>query len=246
MSSHKSDNIHTSDTRDITPNLEHEKLLEVLKFTPRTYKIRAWGYGGEYVLGKVSRKIYDYFKSRGLDFSEFCHNSDYADENDIPADMCPFDPGCWYDCDDYIHVNGVAIDAGTLEIEDEAGEVVYTADLSTIDDDGVMFQADNEVYVHSYLDADTAVFCGISSEKGTFFEGEIDLKAPFDKENLTILLEDVDGNVIMGGIRYNDEEIECLDMSTSGKSYDMYMYAQKADGTTESYTDSDSIDSDTV
>ena len=41
---------------------EQQKLIEVLKFTPRTYKIQLWGYGGEYVMGTVDRKIYDYFK----------------------------------------------------------------------------------------------------------------------------------------------------------------------------------------
>ena len=38
---------------------EQEKLIEVLKFTPRTYKIQLWGYGGEYIMGTVDRKIYD-------------------------------------------------------------------------------------------------------------------------------------------------------------------------------------------
>ena len=35
---------------------EHEKLIAHLKFTPRTYKIQLWGYGGEYVMGTVDRK----------------------------------------------------------------------------------------------------------------------------------------------------------------------------------------------
>ena len=46
---------------------EQEHLIQVLKFTPRTYKIQMWGYGGEYVMGSVDRKIYDYFRHRRLD-----------------------------------------------------------------------------------------------------------------------------------------------------------------------------------
>ena len=34
---------------------EQEKLIAHLKFTPRTYKIQLWGYGGEYVMGTVPR-----------------------------------------------------------------------------------------------------------------------------------------------------------------------------------------------
>ena len=30
---------------------EQEQLMEVLKFTPRTYRINMWGYGGERVMG---------------------------------------------------------------------------------------------------------------------------------------------------------------------------------------------------
>ena len=41
---------------------EQEQLMEVLKFTPRTYKIELWGYGGEYVMGTVERRIYDHFR----------------------------------------------------------------------------------------------------------------------------------------------------------------------------------------
>ena len=50
---------------------EQEKLIEVLKFTPRTYKIRLWGYGGEYIMGNVDRKIYDYFRQRRLSVTDY-------------------------------------------------------------------------------------------------------------------------------------------------------------------------------
>jgi hypothetical protein len=41
---------------------EKQELMDILKFTPCTYTIQMWGYGGEYVMGTVERKIYDYFK----------------------------------------------------------------------------------------------------------------------------------------------------------------------------------------
>jgi len=39
---------------------EQQKLIEVLKFTPRTYKISLWGYGGEIVMGTVDKKVWNY------------------------------------------------------------------------------------------------------------------------------------------------------------------------------------------
>jgi hypothetical protein len=233
--------INVSDTAPAETNPEHDKLLEVLKFTPRTYKLRVYGYGGEYVMGKVDRKIFDYFKSRRLSFEEFCYDDSYAEENNIPEEMWPFTPGQWYDCDDLVHVNGADMDAGTLEIEDEQNEIIYSKDLNEITDDGIELMGGDEAYIHLGVDDKTAIFFGISSEKGMFFETQIELTAPFDKEKLTIVYDDVDGAEIMCGAKYDDEDLDCYDMSTNGKGYDMYLYAKKDDGI-EHYKNIDSID----
>ena len=45
-----------AETKDITA----EELVAVLKFTPRTYKISLWGYGGEKVMGTTTREVWDY------------------------------------------------------------------------------------------------------------------------------------------------------------------------------------------
>ena len=66
---------------------EQQQLIDTLKFTPRTYRISMWGYGGERVMGTVDPKIYDYFRHRRLDLSDYAWNSDYAEENNIPEDM---------------------------------------------------------------------------------------------------------------------------------------------------------------
>ena len=113
-------------------NPEHEKLMETLRFTPRTYKISLWGYGGEYIMGTVDRKIYDYFRHRRLDLSDFAWDSDYADDHNIPEEMWPFTPGSYYDCDNLCHEHGVDRNAGTVQIEDENGEVVYEKRLEDI------------------------------------------------------------------------------------------------------------------
>lgn len=252
MAPRKQTNTVTSDTAPAS-NPEHDKLIEVLRFTPRTYKLRVYGYGGEYVMGKIDRKIYDYFKSRRLSFEEFCYDDSYAEENNIPEEMRPFDPGCWHECDELIHISGADIDAGTLEIEDETGETIYSNELSYVTDDGIQIDGHEEAYIHSNVNSDTVVFHGISSEKGMFFETQIELTAPFDKEKLTIFFDDVDGTEIMCGVQYDGEDLDCYDMNTTGKGYDMYMYAlrknaNEPDGTNrnlndiEHYKNVDSID----
>ena len=64
---------------------EQEHLMEVLKFTPRTYKVELWGYGGEYVMGTVSREIYDYFRKHRLSVPDYAWGGDEFD--DVPEDI---------------------------------------------------------------------------------------------------------------------------------------------------------------
>ena len=141
---------------------EKEQLMQVLKWTPRTYKISMWGYGGEKVMGTVDRKIYDYFKHRRLDLSDYAWDSDYADEHEIPEDMQPFPPGSWYECDDMAHAHGVSRNAGTLQIEDENGEVIYSDKFTDKTfDKKFVFPASQDVNKLTFI---------INTEKGSYKE----------------------------------------------------------------------------
>jgi hypothetical protein len=203
-----------------------EQLIEVLKFTPRTYKITLWGYGGEKVMGTVDRKIYDYFKSRRLDLSDYCWDSNYAEENNIPEEMQPFEPGSWYDCDSMVHINGVSANAGTLQIEDENGDTIIEKSLDSfngLDGDTVEFDCFDEHWIDK-KEPGTVVFIGSSNEKGTFFESEINLTAPFDITKLKLISEDVDGEEIIDTVTYDDEELENFGGGTDGKSSDFGFY----------------------
>ena len=40
---------------------EKDKLMETLKFTPRTYRVELTGYGCETVIGEISSEAYDYW-----------------------------------------------------------------------------------------------------------------------------------------------------------------------------------------
>jgi len=223
---------------------QKQELIDVLKFTPRTYKVQLWGYGGEYVMGTVERKIYDYFKHRRLSIMDFAWDSDYADSNNIPEEMWPFPPGSWYECDDMGHCSGADRSAGTLQVLDENDEVVFEKSLDDIDgcEGGPEWGGGDEVWIDSKPPG-TVVFIGVSNEKGTFFEGEFELSAPFNIEKMELGYDEIDGNEIVNSIYYDGEEVENFGGSTNGKSSDMMMCIAGTykDGKFETYKDKDSI-----
>jgi hypothetical protein len=205
---------------------EQQKLIEVLKFTPRTYKISMWGYGGEKVMGRVDPKIWDYCMEHQVDLVEVAWSDEDTVQDDmgLDLDMLPFTPGQWYECDGMAHVNGVSRNAGTLQIEDENGNTVFEKQLEACDgaDGSPGWSCNDEVWVGMAKKGEV-VFIGSSNEKGTFFEGEIELRAPFDIEKLVLNYDEVDGEEIVNSVYYDDEEIENFGGSTDGKSSNMDM-----------------------
>ena len=216
---------------------EQQQLIDTLKFTPRTYKISLWGYGGEKVMGRVDPKVWDYCTERQIDLVDVAWNHDACEDMGLDEDMLPFPPGAWYECDDMAHVNGVSRNAGTIQIEDENGETVFQKSLEDCDgaDDSPGWSCQDEVWVGMAKKGEV-VFIGSSNEKGTFFEGEIELRAPFDIEKLVLYYDEVDGEEIVNGVHYDDEEIENFGGSTDGKSSNMDMVRiTDDDGTWERY-----------
>jgi hypothetical protein len=228
---------------------QKQELIDILKFTPRTYKISMWGYGGEKVMGIVDQKIYDYFKYRRLDLSDYAWDSDYAEEHNIPEDMQPFPPGSWYECDGLGHVHGVNRDAGTLQIEDENGNVIYERQLESLsgfneEEPEPEFDCNDEVWIDQE-EPGTVVFLGDSSEKGTFFEGEIELTAPFDITKLILGYDEIDGEPIINAVTYDGKEIDNCGGSTDGKSssFGFYVAGSRDDtGKWEKYCNMDDIE----
>jgi hypothetical protein len=207
---------------------EQQKLIEVLKFTPRTYKISMWGYGGEKVMGTVDKAVWDYCNQHQVDLSEIAWGDEDTaqEEMGLDLDMLPFPPGSWYECDSMGHISGVSRDAGTLQIEDENNETVFERSLDSIVGGGCDgepdWYCDDEVWVGSRSKGEV-VFVGSSNEKGTFFEGEIALRAPFDITKLELHYDDFDGEEIVTSVVYDGEDIDNWGGSTSGKSSDMNM-----------------------
>ena len=203
---------------------EQQLLIDTLKFTPRTYKISMWGYGGEKVMGTTTQEVWDYCMANQVDISDLAWDSGAAEEMGLDEDKLPFPPGSWYECDDMAHVNGVSREAGTIQIEDENGETVFEKSLSDCDgcEDSPEWSCFDEVWIGSRKKGEI-VFVGSSNEKGTFFEGEIELTAPFDITKLTLQYDEVDGEEIVNCVQYDGEEIDNFGGSTDGKSSDFTM-----------------------
>ena len=203
---------------------EKQELMEILKFTPRTYKVSMWGYGGEKVMGTTTQEVWDYCMEHQVDLSDIAWNSDACEDMDLDEDMLPFPPGSWYECDSMGHINGVSRDAGTIQVEDESGNVVFERSLDACDggNGSPGLACTDEVWVGSKPKG-TIVFVGSSNEKGTFFEGEIELTQPFDIEKLELQYDDFDGEDIVGGLVYDGEDIDNWGGSTDGKSSDFNM-----------------------
>ena len=214
---------------------EQEKLIATLKFTPRTYKVSMWGYGGEVVMGTVSREIYDYFKENRLSVSDFAWDYDYAEAKDIPEDMWPFQPGSWHECDDLCHSNGVSMNAGHIQVDDENGNEILNRELDSINGGDIGLSLMGEYYTSQVEDG--VVFIGRSNEKGTFFEAELPLTAPFDQEKLTIVRDEVDGEEIAYQITYEDEDLDNWGGNTDGKSSDFYFHIVEDGEVVESYSE---------
>ena len=210
---------------------EKEALVETLKFTPRTYVIQLWGYGGEVVMGRVKREVYDYFKENQVDVGEYAY--DWDNELEVPEDVQPFTPGEWHDCDDIVHENGVEMsDSCHVTVYDEAGNEVWSHGLDTasLEDSEISVEETDEYYAHQEAPG-TVVFYGQSFEKGTFMGGPIELTAPFDPKKLKFYYSDIEGWPLCGNVEYDDQDIEGLfdDYDTTGKSSDFYMWLVNED-----------------
>jgi hypothetical protein len=205
---------------------EQQQLIDTLKFTPRTYKISMWGYGGEKVMGTVDPKVWDYCMEHQVNLVDIAWGDEgtVQDEMGLDLDQLPFYPGQWYECDGMAHTNGVSRTAGTIQILDENDNTVFEKSLEDCDGgtDSPAWSCQDEAWAGSRKKGEV-VFIGSSNEKGTFFEGEIELRAPFDIEKLELYYDEVDGEELVNCVYYDGEEIENYGGSTDGKSSDMDM-----------------------
>ena len=198
---------------------QKQELIDILKFTPRRYNIYIGGYGGEAYAGKVDEATYEYFKEKKIDIEEYANDWDNL-FGDVPRELQPFSPGSPYECDSLFHASGAELtNLNEIVINDENGDQhwVCAAGLNELEDEGVNV---NEWGGCDFddLPEDTIVHWGGQGEKGTFFDGEIELTQPFDPKKLTVNYENCDGWWIINYVEYDGVEIDGSGgYSTTGK-----------------------------
>lgn len=198
---------------------QKEELLATLKFTPQTYRISVGGYGGECYIGKVDRKIYDYFKQHKIDMEEYASWGDEEKWDFIPVDMMPFPPGSPYECDGFCHASGPEMtDMNSVTIEDEKGNVVWEGNLSLdwLDDEQIPV-GEWETAIMDDEPEGTVFFWGGQGEKGLLYGGEFEVTRPFDPKLLKFNFSNADGWYLCNSISYDGEDISNDDLSTTGK-----------------------------
>lgn len=213
---------------------QKQELVDILKFTPVTYTVTVSGYGGEMVMGRVDRKIVDYFEENDIDLETYATSwGEPGDEDyiDVPEDMQPFTQGSWYDCDNIEHNSGAEFGGSWITVSDENGNEIWQAELNhDLEELGCEINCFCCEEVEDYTDEDTAVFVGQNFEKGTFFDAELHLTQPFDPAKFKFTYSELTGWSILNVVEYEGEELEGSDgYSTTGKSMSFEFYTSNKD-----------------
>ncbi len=199
---------------------EKQELVDILKFTPINVRMLIQGYGGEAYAGKVDRKIYDYFKEKKIDITDYA--SSWEEKYDsIPSELQPFPVGAPFECDNLFHASGAELsELNEIRIENaDTGEVIWEHNMgwSDLEDDGVIVDQFDDVDFDDLKDGEV-VFWGGQGEKGCFFDAEFTLRAPFDPKKLVIKFETCDGWHIVNYVEYDEEDLDGSGgYSTTGK-----------------------------
>jgi|TARA_B110000263_G_C15228154_1_gene473238 hypothetical protein len=186
------------------------------------------GYGGECVIGSISKEQYDYWKA--LDNSELADyaqgSEEYVSENKIPKDMDFLEGDYWFDCDNIAHVYGCDMESSSVEIDlpndttlsyDSPYEILRKyeeAEDGDFDDIGKDYcysdeciREQRECYTDgglNYCYDKGHYFTSYASEKGGFISCEFDLPEghTFDERRLVFDTFDLDGDSILETICY--------------------------------------------
>lgn len=187
-----------------------KKNQSTFQANPETIRISISGYGGECYMGEVKRGSYEFYKKHEINIEQF--SNDWSEElwNFIPEDFLIFPPGSPYECSGLGHQSGATMDSGSIiTVEDQDGNEIWESDLDldSLLKQGVKINPFDEIVIDS-LEPGTVIFWGGQGEKGTFFNGEIQINEPFDPKKLAISYSNLDGWHISSGVEYDGEEVD--------------------------------------
>ena len=166
------------------------------------YTFEITGYGGEYVIGNISKQAYDYFTQNNIDIEEYI--SDWDGELNIPEECKPFPADAWFECDNVIHAYGAEMsDDSYLTVYDEDGDEIWYGSLDADSDDCVFSTNTVNQVATEDLASGEFLFYGQSIEEGSFFRTEIELDAEFDANLLKFDFVTIDDVPVFQNVYYN-------------------------------------------
>ena len=195
------------------------------------YKIEIRGYGGEYCLGTITKEQYEFWTNnevmsilKGFDsaeeaFTDYILDIDeYAHDDSIP-EAAKFEY-YWHETDEVYHHTGANIHNAWILIYD----ITDGNEIAVVDNEVSKFveNTDSEVKYHDFDWPEDAEYLleSISSEKGTFFQGELETDHPIDLNRFTIHTNETwNEEEIITGVDYDGEDVEDEGADTNGKGY---------------------------
>ncbi len=181
----------------------------------RKYKVSIQGYGCEATIGSASEEL-----------KEILSNPDKELIEIVTEDLDDY--GGWYEIDDQFHRWG-ASGHYTIEISDEEGNTVLSLNSDSLHDHDDEEEGFSIVqYEDCEVDDSQDLLMCVGFEKGSFFEGDIETEEEFDIKKLRIRIDEAVGipgyfyGDILGGVFYDDEEIDNYGGSTDGKSFEAH------------------------
>tara|TARA_R110002051_G_scaffold286155_2_gene348613 strand:+ start:334 stop:990 length:657 start_codon:yes stop_codon:yes gene_type:complete len=197
-----------------------------------TIEIR--GYGGEFVLGSMTKEQYDYWKEQGREaLKSYAYDAfDYVTENKIPKEMDFMEGRFWYDFDDMEHFYGCDLENAWIDITLPDGSTQTHDNAYKIREEERDEDTSNNIREISECYTTEGVnncypsgfyFTAYSSEKGQFIYTELELPEghDFDGKRLVFWTIDLDGSDFLDSISYvmpKDDPTEPTELTNEGGS----------------------------
>jgi hypothetical protein len=202
-------------------------------------KINIGGYGGEFVLGTITKEQHDYWKAQQNDkLEDYALDAfDYVKENKTPEDMDFLEQEGWHDCDNIAHNYGCDMESAWIEItrpDDSSSTYDSPYELRDIFETKKLNHLQYSPYDEMIREAATSnnplpeghYFTAYSSEKGQFIYTEFELPEHhiFDESRLVFFSHnnnDIDGqqDEVLESIAYiypDDSPNEPTELSNEG------------------------------
>lgn len=205
---------------------QKEELLEALRAEKKKYDIHLSGYGGEIVIGSITKEQYEFWKDRD-DLDEYAY--DWDNNIKVPEDMKIFVDGNWHECDNLVHENGIEFSSACwIIVYDQDGNEVFQCCLNEEDLEnkgiGIDGMNNDEYYVRYDSDAEYC-FLGQNIEKGTFQTYEVEIYGKFDPKKLNFSTIDIEGWRLVNGVSYESVELDdTCGYSTTGKGSEFKVF----------------------